>query len=435
MKLSWTAPAIDDMIGYNVYKDGGLIAEEITETEYMDMDLTPGTYEYEVCAVYDEGTSDMAGPVTVTVPGGEYCIPGADCSFGDGFTDFMFAGIENLESGCSPGGYGDFTDLEGTAEIGFVYTATFATGYADQFVSMWVDFDDNYVFEVHERILTDFDLGTANVLTEVDILIPGSALPGNHRMRIGSNWTEISSPDPCAILTYGEWEDYTLEITGTPVSYDALTIDIMLDETMPSGDVVPMAMVKNNGVETVTFPVTCTAGDYSSTITVTDLALGEEVEVTFDAWAAAAGPYTVEVCTELSGDEIPDNDCMSVDVNVLTYDVGLVSIDMASTMMLGDVTPKATVMNYGFETVTFPVTMTIEDADYTSTTEVANLAPGQVVQIEFDNWTNSLGQHLVTACTELSGDENLVNDCAETLVTVSEDARQKVIMEIATGTW
>ena len=33
VKLSWTAPAIDDMIGYNVYKDGGLIAEEITETE------------------------------------------------------------------------------------------------------------------------------------------------------------------------------------------------------------------------------------------------------------------------------------------------------------------------------------------------------------------------------------------------------------------
>jgi hypothetical protein len=309
-----------------------------------------------------------------------------------------------------------------------------ATGYDDQFVSIWVDFDDDYEFEVHELILTDFDLGTANVLTEVDILIPGSSLPGTHRMRIGANWQAISSPDPCAVLTYGEWEDYTLEVTGTPVSLDVLPLAILLDETLPTGDVIPKAIVKNNGVETVTFPVTCTAGAYSSTITVTDLALGAEVEVTFDTWAAAAGPYTVEVCTELAGDELPDNDCMSMDVNVLTYDVSVVAINMSTTMMLGDVTPKATVMNYGFETVTFPVTMTINDG-YTSTTEVANLGAGQEVVVEFDTWTNSLGQFAVEACSELAMDENPSNDCTDLLVTVSEDARQKVIMEIATGTW
>jgi len=367
--------------------------------------------------------------------GGEYCIPGADCSWGDGFTDFAFGGIENWESGCSDAGYGDFTDLTGTVEIGFVHTATFASGYDDQFVSMWVDFNDNYEFEVHERILTDFDLSTSNVLTEVDILIPGSALPGEHRMRIGSNWTEISSPDPCAVLTYGEWEDYTLEVTGTPVSYDVLPLAILLDETMPTGDIIPKAIIKNNGVETVSFPVTCTAGSYTSTIQVTDLGLGQEIEVTFDTWAAVAGPYTVEVCTELAGDELPDNDCMSMDINVLTNDVGLVAINMSGTIMLGDITPKVTVMNYGFETVTFPVTMTIENADYSSTVEVANLAPGEEVMVDFDVWTNTLGTFNVEACTELAGDENPDNDCAETVVVVSEDARQKVIMEIATGTW
>jgi len=32
-------------------------------------------------------------------------------------------------------------------------------------------------------------------------------------------------------------------------------------------------------------------------------------------------------------------------------------------------------------------------------------------------------------------DENPANDCEELMIVVSEDARQKVVMEIATGTW
>jgi len=65
--LTWNAPATDDFIGYNVYRDGGMIMEEMTELEYMDMDLEDGTYTYQVCAVYDEGSSAMAGPVQVTI--------------------------------------------------------------------------------------------------------------------------------------------------------------------------------------------------------------------------------------------------------------------------------------------------------------------------------------------------------------------------------
>jgi len=108
---------------------------------------------------------------------------------------------------------------------------------------MWVDFDNDFEFEEHERILTDYPLATAGVLTEVDIVIPGNALPGTHRMRIGSNWQNPSSPDPCAILTYGEWEDYTLEVTGVPINYDALTVSIDMDVTMPPGDFIPKAII------------------------------------------------------------------------------------------------------------------------------------------------------------------------------------------------
>jgi hypothetical protein len=126
---------------------------------------------------------------------------------------------------------------------------------------------------------------------------------------------------------------------------------------------------------------------------------------------------------------------MNKEIAVLTYDVGVLAVNMGAIVMLGDITPKATVKNLGFQTVTFPVTMTSTDAGYSSTVEVANLAPGEQLIVSFDTWSNSLGQFTFEACSELSLDENPNNNCSEMLVTVSEDARQKVVMEIATGTW
>ena len=243
----------------------------------------------------------------------DYCIPGANCSYGDGFTDFAFAGIENLGSGCSAGGYGDYTTMQGSAEIGYAYTASFKTGYSDQNVSMWIDFNDDEVFSDMERILTDFNLATANVTISTDVTIPGFAVPGIHRMRIGANWIDPSSPDPCATFTYGEWEDYMMEITGNPISYNAAVTSIDMATVMLAGDVTPMATVANFGVETVSFPVTMTSvtNGYSSTVDVVDLAVGESIQVEFDTWTVEVGAYDVEICTDLDGDEIPDDDCMS----------------------------------------------------------------------------------------------------------------------------
>lgn len=67
--LAWESP-VDAFIGFNVYRDGEVIAEQITETSYMDMDLMPGYYDYDVKAVYDEGISAGAGPVEAYIEGG-----------------------------------------------------------------------------------------------------------------------------------------------------------------------------------------------------------------------------------------------------------------------------------------------------------------------------------------------------------------------------
>ena len=55
--------------GYNVYRDGANIDYvSVPTTEYLDVALDPGTYEYCVSAVYDEGESVQICADPVLVP-------------------------------------------------------------------------------------------------------------------------------------------------------------------------------------------------------------------------------------------------------------------------------------------------------------------------------------------------------------------------------
>ena len=366
-----------------------------------------------------------------------YCIPSANCTIGDGFTDFAWAGIENYGSGCSPGGYGDFTHMTATVELGHSYTATFASVFKNQRISMWIDFNKDFEFSDNERILTDFKITEGNAMHYVDIAIPDNALPGNTTMRIAAHWDNLSSPDPCANFGFGEFEDYSVEVTGTPVYLNAGMVSIDFEPLTPSGDINVVATVKNFGSETISFPVTMTVAGagYSSTVQVTGLGSDDVAQVEFDTWNVPEGAYEIVVCTELSGDQIPDNDCMAANVSNLDYDVGVAAINIASLIMVGDMIPKATIKNHGLKTVSFPVTLTIDAVNYTSTVDITDLKKGEEIIVEFGAWSATSGQYTVEVCTGLSNDGNAENDCADLLVTVTEQNRQKVVMELFTGTW
>lgn len=252
-----------------------------------------------------------------------YCVPVADCSFGyfHGITDFAFAGIENYNSGCSDNGYGVFTNLEGTAEIGSEYVATVTVGFQSQFVSIWIDLNQDIEFTPDELVVTDFEMTEDSVFYEIPITIPGNGLPGATVMRVGSCFLQPSSPDPCANLWAGEWEDYTLILTGASIILNAGVVSIDMEPFIIQGNVIPKATVKNYGLQTVSFPVTCTINDngYTSTKNVTNLALGEEVEVLFDTWSAEPGMYEMEVTTQLPGDEVPANDILNTTLGIVEY--------------------------------------------------------------------------------------------------------------------
>ncbi len=67
--LSWEAPSTEEVLGYNVYRDGLIIAEEITELSYTDPGLPDGSYWYAITALYPEGESVLSEPVQATIGG------------------------------------------------------------------------------------------------------------------------------------------------------------------------------------------------------------------------------------------------------------------------------------------------------------------------------------------------------------------------------
>ncbi len=148
------------------------------------------------------------------------CAPSGDGSFGDGFTSFMLRTIDN-SSGCSARGYEDYTALSTNLARDAKHTVTVTSGWAEQFFSVWIDYNDNFFFEPEEQVISSFesDLGASTTF-----FLPADAPLGEHLLRTKSSDVEDSVGDPCTDMVYGETEDYTVNIIPAE-SGDRLAVD------------------------------------------------------------------------------------------------------------------------------------------------------------------------------------------------------------------
>jgi len=101
-----------------------------------------------------------------------------------------------------------------------------------------------------------------------------------------------------------------------------------MQQVLAEDSVVPLVVVRNTGLDTVTFPTILRIGSsYHETLTVTNLAPLTDKLVQFPAWAPAADTYALELVTALGGDESPANDTLRTEVvaaysGELRYDDG-----------------------------------------------------------------------------------------------------------------
>ncbi len=141
------------------------------------------------------------------------CTPAVNCSFGDGF---RLVNIEEIDNSSACEGYADFTNLVANLEADTTYDLTVTTGYGDQYITVWIDFNDDTQFTNDEKVVTDFVIAPGQfggTFTEtMDLVVPANAPSGNHRMRAKSNWQAPVPDDACEVTDFGETEDYTINI-------------------------------------------------------------------------------------------------------------------------------------------------------------------------------------------------------------------------------
>ena len=146
-----------------------------------------------------------------------YCD--ADSDIVEPITRVIFAGIDNESSATSSDGYEDFTDIMAEVAAGGTYSfaaeGTTSGDYPNHF-TVWIDWNNNGEFESDEMTtigsIENSD-GTDGQQAVNDITVPTDAVQGETRMRVRKNYNSPYT-DPCGNNTFGQVEDYTVNIDG-----------------------------------------------------------------------------------------------------------------------------------------------------------------------------------------------------------------------------
>ena len=210
------------------YRESG--TEDWIETmtfgnNFVFNDLTSCTiYEIEFTSVCDESEGDSSEDLlTFSTLGcgacfeSDYCQPRNLNAREEWIASVRIDTFENITQ--SDDGYGDYTgmgtiQLEQDKTIEFELTPGFAEGILfNEFFNIWIDLDQNGLFSSSE-LLWSMEDGTTSTIS-ASIRIPGSALLGNTRLRIGMTGLFDRDACPFSVTKFGEFEDYCVEVVKT----------------------------------------------------------------------------------------------------------------------------------------------------------------------------------------------------------------------------
>lgn len=186
------------------------------------------------------------------------CLPtyNSQCTSGDYINDVSFNTISNLGTGCtspSANNYQDYTAISTNVQQNTPYTITVTPGptWGQHFVA-YIDFNNDLDFDDAGEY---FDIGYAAGGTTISntILIPNGIPGGSVIMRVLCKYAS-GAPGPldaCANFSWGECEDYTLNI-ASPLANDA-GIASFVSPTLPTCSFTDSTIVElfNYGSDTL----------------------------------------------------------------------------------------------------------------------------------------------------------------------------------------
>jgi hypothetical protein len=234
--ITWSAGAGTPPTGYDVYfgtsPNPPLVSPNQAGTSYSPGLLTFGaTYYWSVVPV------NVNGPATgcteqsfVTGTSIVYCNPtSTQC---DEFVSNVVVGTINNPSGCTAGGYIDYTTISTDVYQGLTYPITISNGpptYADDQCGIWIDWNQDGDFsDPNETVTVVGTPGTGPYTANIDV--PVTANLGSSRLRVRITFT--GAVDPCGNTQYGETEDYLFNVLPGP--FCAYPIGLNVTNLTPS---------------------------------------------------------------------------------------------------------------------------------------------------------------------------------------------------------
>jgi len=245
--LSWSG-ATDNvaLTGYDVLRNGSLIGSTTTATTFAVTGLTASTtYSFNVKAKDAAGNSSVnSNTVAVTTLANTitYCTASATNTNDERIGRVQFGTINNASTGTA--GYENFTSLSTNIVRGSANTITItptwtATAFPEAY-RVYIDFNQNGVFtDAGESVYSL--AGTTTTPVSGSITIPTTATLGSTRMRVIMSYSTTPTT-PCGTFTYGQVEDYTLNITAAArIEENNTNLSFNLYPNPVKGDVLNIA--------------------------------------------------------------------------------------------------------------------------------------------------------------------------------------------------
>ena len=134
-----------------------------------------------------------------------YCLP--DYTYGDAGTHIKKFILNTINHASGASHYSDYTYINTPLLVGGMYDVSVEMSYNAEKVSLWIDWNDNGLFEDGEKLISDLSC-PAGTTTTTQITLPAGAPLGNHVLRVrASFWSGL---DACGTGGWGEAEDYTV---------------------------------------------------------------------------------------------------------------------------------------------------------------------------------------------------------------------------------
>lgn len=245
----------------------GLAWNAIIGSNSSNFTTTQNQATFYRCFITCSGLSDTSNSVFIGMNPVStcYCISTASNVVDDDIGNVTFGALNNGVAGAAVNNAASvnlYTDFTALAPQTFIQNQSYplsitqinSAGFYSCWVSVFIDYNqDGDFFDVNERVFdagTDASLG-GNIVSG-NVIIPLSSLPGNTRMRVILAESGSNQQTACALYTWGETEDYTINIIP----------------------LTPCTTPPNAGSAVASVPAACPHSDFNLSLSGNTIALG-----------------------------------------------------------------------------------------------------------------------------------------------------------------